>query len=87
MKAKKDIKNLCKARRDFFIQHLRPSMNEWMLEDYWEWYDELNKAYYSLWKRGIITQEDYQSLLAIAVEYAVDIGFTIKDFEETHNES
>lgn len=77
----KDIAKLAEARRRHFEKHLRPSMNEWMLQDYWEWYDDLNKVLERDRINGIISKERYQNLLVVAVNYGTKITKMIEDYE------
>lgn len=83
--AKKDIKNLCKAQIKHFRKHLRPSMNEWMVQDYDEWYDQLQIVLEKDRKRGVITKETYQDWLAVASEFHVKLVSMIQNHEETED--
>jgi len=80
--SKKDIKNLCKAQMKDFRKHLRPSMNEWMLEDFDEWYDQLNLILEKDRQRGIIDKALFQSWLAMAQEFRVEIYDMIQKHEK-----
>ena len=79
--SKKDIKNLCKAQMKDFRKHLRPSMNEWMLEDFDDWYDQLNIILEKDRIRGVIDKKIYQDWLDQAQEFRVEIYQMIKDHE------
>ena len=61
-------------------------MNEWMLQDYWEWYDDLNKVLERDRVNGIISNERYQSLLVIAVDYGTKITKITKMIENYEKE-
>ena len=82
----KDIAKLAEARKRHFEKHLRSSMNEWMLQDYWEWYDDLNKVLERDRVNGIISNERYQSLLVIAVDYGTKITKITKMIENYEKE-
>ena len=79
---KKDIENLCVAQIEDFRKNLRPSMNEWMLQDFDEWYDQLNIVLEKDRKNGIVTVELFQDWLAVAQEYKIKLLDMIRQHEK-----
>ena len=79
--SKEDIIHLCEAQLEHFRKHLRPSMNEWMVEDFDEWYDALQMVLEKDRQRGIISKELYQDWLSTAIEFHVNIVNMIQEHE------
>lgn len=80
--SKEDIEHLCEAQIDHFRKHLRPSMNEWMIEDFDEWYDQLQSILEKDRQRGIIDKALYQDWLSAAREYWVVLVEMIQEYEK-----
>lgn len=57
-------------------------MNEWMVEDFDEWYDELQKVLENDRRRGIIDVALYQDWLSAAREYWVILVEMINEHEK-----
>jgi len=65
-KARDDMRNLTKAKVDFYVGEIREKDNEWILEEMEEWGNGVNETYHAMWKGGIITLRDYQEITVIA---------------------
>jgi hypothetical protein len=65
-KAKEDMTNLTEARLLSFLKEMRKTDNEWMLEEMFEFGDEVQLSHRAMFEAGLIEKEHYQQVVAIA---------------------
>lgn len=82
MSKSEDIEKLTQNWREAYERHLRPTQNEYLVEDLEEEIDQLNIALHASFKRGIITKQEYQSCMAIAWEQVTILREHIQEHEE-----
>ena len=64
--AKQDMTNLTEARLLFFLKEMRKTDNEWMLEEMFEFGDEVQLTYSTMLEAGLVEKHQYQAIVAIA---------------------
>jgi hypothetical protein len=64
--AMEDMENLTEARILFFLGQMRRTDNEWILEEMFEFGDEVQATYQAMFEAEIIEKHEYQQIVAIA---------------------
>jgi hypothetical protein len=65
-KAKEDMLNLTEARILFYLGQMRRKDNEWLLEEMFEFGDEIQMSHRTMFEAGLIEKDHYQQVVAIA---------------------
>lgn len=73
---------IAKRKREFLEKHLRPSQNEWVLEEMEEYGDEVNTAAYLAFKHGKMTKNEYQETVDAARSEWIILYEKVKEHEE-----
>jgi hypothetical protein len=80
--AKKDMKKLTEARFLHFVGEMRRKDNEWILEEFHEFGDEVNNTYYLLYKAGRVEKLQYQRIVSIARDAWAELKIIVEEVEE-----
>ena len=80
--AKQDMKNLTEARLMFFLKQMRRKDNEWMLEEMFEFGDEVQATYSAMLEAQLVEKHQYQQIVAIARMGWADLKNIVKGVEE-----
>ncbi len=61
-----DMKNLTEARLLYFLKEMRKKDNEWLLEEMFEFGDEVQLAYSAMLEAKLVEKHQYQKIVSIA---------------------
>jgi hypothetical protein len=79
--AKQDMTNLTEARINFFAMQMRAADNEWMLEEMFEFGDEVQATYSAMLEAQLVEKHEYQEIVAIARMGWAELKLTVDKVE------
>lgn len=85
MKEKHYIGQMAVRKRKALEEHMRPSDNEWMLEEMHEFVDEVSNAAYLAFKHGKMSKQDYQETVVAAMDEWTNLRKKVEAHEESED--